>query len=191
MGLFNKLKQNLDHGGVKVHLQAPSSVPSNQVIPVSVTVEANSPQTINSLKVELKVEMREQGMSLNGGYNSGRTTAQTVAQVESREPFSLGANESKTVQLELYLGGNNASPMGPLGALGGGGALGGALKAAAALAGNFENVSRLYSLHAHVDVANISIDPSDKQPIQILPPAEQAPSNQPAAPTNNPPQQIA
>jgi len=60
MGLFSKLKSNMD-GGVQVHIQAPSSTPSNQVIPVTVTITADSSQTINNVKAEIKAQAREQG----------------------------------------------------------------------------------------------------------------------------------
>ena len=193
MGLFGKLKDNMNHGGVKVHVQAPGSVPGNQVIPVIVTITADSSQTINSVKAEIKAEAKEQGITMGGnnnmnggmGVRSSRTMSQTIAEVENRESFTIGPGETKTVNLELYISGDtgNGNPMGQLANIGGG--MGSALQAVAAVAQKFEHVNYLYTVHASADVPGVSLDPSDKQSIQILPPtaAVQAPPQaaQPAA----------
>jgi hypothetical protein len=174
MGLFSKLEENIHHGGIKIHVQAPSSVPGNQVIPVTVTITADSSQTINSVKAELKAQVREEGIRMGGmngmggggiGMQGGRTNYQTIAQIESREPFTINPGETRTVNLQLYLNGTpaNGNMRSPIG---------GALGAIASVAQNFERVNYLYSVHASAKVQGISLDPSDKQPIEILPPAE-------------------
>jgi hypothetical protein len=181
MGLFSKLKGSMSHG-VKVHIQAPSSVPGNQVIPITVSVTADSSQTINSIKAEIKASAREEGVSLGGGgmggvgVREGRSMAQTVAQVESREPFTIGPGETKTVNLQLFIDGNAGSgnPLGQLGNMNGG--IGGAFKALATVAQTMEHVNYIYTVHASADVQGVTIDPSDKLPIQILPPSEGAPA---------------
>jgi hypothetical protein len=192
MGLFGKLKANMTHGGVKVHVQAPSSVPGNQVIPVQVTITADSPQTIDSVKAEIKAQVREQGLNIGGmgggmGVNRGvgvedrRTNYQTVAQVESRESFTLSPGETKTVTLQLFINGSAGSgnPLGQLNNMGG--ALGGVLQSVVSAAQGFEHVNYVYSVHASANVQGVALDPSDKQPIQILPPAAAAQPIQPAA----------
>jgi hypothetical protein len=187
MGLFGKLEENLHHGGIKVHVQAPSSVPGNQVIPVTVTITADSSQTINSVKAEIKAQVREEGLkmgSMNGmsggsfGVGGGRSTYQTVAKVESREPFTINPGETRTINLQLYLNGSagNGNMRAPLG---------GALGALASVAQNFERVNYMYSVHASVNVQGISLDPSDKQPIEILPPVENAQAVQSTQTINN------
>jgi hypothetical protein len=194
MGLFGKISNNLHHGGVKVRLEAPASVPSNEVIPVTVNITADSTQTINAVKVEIKAQEREQGMgmggvgvgignnNMNNGYNNQQSTEQTVAVVESRETFTINAGETKTVQLQLALNGTAAMGNGLSQLQGAAGNFGNALAAIASVASNFENISYTYSVHAYVDVADIAMDPSDKQPIQILPPVQQAPAPQPVQP---------
>jgi|GEM_PF-815689 hypothetical protein len=190
MGLFGKLKENM-HGGVQVHVQAPSSVPGNQVIPVTVTLSADSTQTVNSVKAEIKAQAREQGLSIGGGnmggghgmgVNDERTMHQTVAQVESREAFTINPGETKTVNLQLYLNGSAGSgnPLAQLNT--GGGALGGAIKAMATAAQAFDHINYIYTVHASADVQGVHMAPSDKQPIQILPPTESAPAAQPVQP---------
>jgi hypothetical protein len=188
MGLFDKLKQNMN-GGVKVQVQAPSSVPGNQVIPVTVTITADDSRTVNSVKAEIKAEAREQGINIGGnnmgggtggvGVQSSRTMAQTIAQVESREPFTIGPGETKTVNLQLYVSGNTGSgnPLGQLGNAGGG--LGQVLQTVASVAQNFEHVNYIYSVHASADVDDVKLDPGDKQSIQLLPPTA---APQPVAP---------
>jgi hypothetical protein len=172
MGLFSKLKADMNHGGITVQVQTPSSVASNQVIPVTVNITAKSPQTINSVKVELKSQAREQAINFNGGMGGveeGRTTAQTVGEVESREPFTISPGETKTINLELYVSGvsGTGNAMGQFG--GTNGAVGGALQALASVAQNFEHVTYLYTIHASADVDGVSMNPSDNQPIQLLP----------------------
>jgi len=175
MGLFSKLKSSMD-GGVQLHIQAPGSVPANQVIPVMVTITANGMRTINSVKAEIKAEAREEGIAMGNGRGVGvqnsSTMAQTIAQVESRESFSISPGETKTVNLQLYINGGVAgiNPMGQMSNVGG--VLGGVLQTVA----SFEHVNYLYSVHASADVQDVHLSPSDKQPIQILPPAEAAPA---------------
>lgn len=172
MGLFGKLEENIHHGGVKVHVHAPSSVPGNQVIPVQVTIESDSQQTINSVKAELKAQIREEGLRMGSmagmgnrgiGAQAGGSNYRTVAQIQSNEPFTISPGETKTVNLELYLsgsdGGNNTgSPMG------------GALGALMNVAQGFEHVNYLYRVEASANVQGVHLDPNDKQPIEILPP---------------------
>jgi hypothetical protein len=201
MGLFGKLKANMNHGGVKVHVQAPSSIPGNQVIPVQVTITADSSQTIDSVKAEIKAQAKEQGISMSsnsGGMENSRTTHQTVAEVESREPFTLGPGESKTINLELYINGS-AGSVNPLAQFNNaGGALGSVLQSVASVAQNFEHINYIYSVHASANVQGITLDPNDKQPIQILPPTQAAQAaqtvqavqpTQPSSPVQNTTQQ--
>jgi hypothetical protein len=175
MGLFSKIKDNLHHGGVKVQVQAPASIPANQAIPIAVTLTADSPQTITNVKVEVRAEAKEQGVTFGGpnrggmGVEESQTTEQTIAQAESRQAFTIASGETKTVNLELYL--NGAAGNNLLGSAGNAsGALGGALQAIATAAQSFDHVNYLYSVHASADVEGITLDPSDKVPIQILPP---------------------
>ncbi|MEJ0072651.1 MAG: hypothetical protein WDN27_00975 [Candidatus Saccharibacteria bacterium] len=176
MGLFSKLRANMNHGGVTVHVQAPDTVPSNQVIPVQVTLTADSPQTVAGVKVELKARMKEQGMTLGrgAGVQQNATTEQTVAVAESHEPLSLSPGQPQTVSLQLFMSGNT-SAMGVLGGLGNtGGALGGVLQSAMAATQAFNHLDFIYTVHAHADVEGIALDPSDKRSIQLLPPAAAA-----------------
>ncbi len=182
MGLFNKL----GHGGVKVQVQAPSSVTRNAVIPVTVNISADKEHTINSLKAEIQAQAREQGFSFGNGMNQSytggvgiqeeRTTYQTIAIVESREPLTVGPGETKTVNLQLYIDGTAGSRNNVGGATDGG--LMGALQSVANVASNLEHVDYIYRVKASADVEGVSLKPSDHMPIQILP-EQVAQTNQP------------
>jgi len=183
MGFFGKIKANFNHGGVKVHVQAPSSVPANQVIPVTVSITADSSQSVKSVTAEIKAIAREQGVNIGLGYGIGTggagnpqntATSQVVAKAENREPFTIAAGETKEVTLELFVSG-----MGTMGNFNPGGALGGALQAISSISQNFSHMNFTYTVHASADVEGITLDPSDKQPIQILPPTEAAAPIQP------------
>lgn len=172
MGFFSKIKANMNHGGVKVQLLAPGSIDSDQIIPVQITLSAESAQTINSVKAEIQAEQREQGASFGGGQGVGvqqtATTIQTVAVVENREPFTLAAGESKIIDLQLYLSGGVAAPN-PLANLSGNlGILGQVMQS---VVSTLDHVNYLYSIHASADVDGITLDPSASQSIQFLPPS--------------------
>lgn len=164
------------NGGVQVHVQAPSAVPSNQVIQVTVSITSDTSQTINSVKAEIKAQAREQGFTMGGaqgmGVQQSRTMEQTIAQAESRDQFIINPGETKTVTLQLFLSGGTGG-MGPLGQMASvGGVMGGVMQAMSSVAQNFEHVNYLYTVHASVDVQGHSLNPSDKQPIQMLPPSD-------------------
>ncbi len=173
MGFFSKLRANMNHGGVKVHVQAPASVPSNQVIPVQVTLTADGAQTVTSVKVELRAQMQQQGVSLNGGVGMQKstTTAQPVAVAENREPISLSPGQPQTVGLQLFLSGNTSAP-GMLTGLGNSSPVDGVMNSVLSATQAFNHVNYTYTLHASADVEGITLDPSDKLPIQLLPPTE-------------------
>jgi hypothetical protein len=146
------------------------------VIQVAVTVTSESSQTINSVKAQIKAQAKEQGFTMGNGQGVGvqdsRTMEQTVAQAENRETFTIGPGETKVVNLQLYLNGG-AAGNGAMDQLGNvGGVLGGALQTMVSLAQDFDHINYIYTVHGSVDVQGHSLNPSDKQSIQILPPSE-------------------
>lgn len=173
MGLFSKLK-----GGVKVKLEAPQAVPSNQVIPVKVTVTADKAAVIKSVSAQIRAQAREQGVNFGGNQNgmggvgvqSGTTNEFTVAQAENREEFNLAGGETKTVEFQLYLNGGAAGGGGSQLGSNAGGALGGVLKAVGAVVNNLDHVNYMYTVHASADIDGHALNANDHQSIQILPP---------------------
>jgi hypothetical protein len=185
MGIFSKLRADMNHGGVKLQVQVPSSVAADQVIPVTVNLTTDTPRTINSITAELQSQAREQGIGLGGnngisgrgvGVNQSTTNYQKVAEVKSSEPFMLNPGETKAVSLQLYLNGSatNASPMGQLGGMPG--AVGSMLQGLAAARQELERVTYTYRVHVSADVADVGVGPNDNEPVQIIPPASTAPA---------------
>jgi hypothetical protein len=177
MGLFSKIKSNLNHGGIKLDLTAPSSSTSGTIVPVSVNITADSPQTINNVKFELKVETRDTAPTVQFGDNNNTTASnhdavQTVAQVETNESFTIAAGETKTITLQLGIPNDTVMNNALSGIMGG--AVGSIMGKLASM--STTTVSRLYSVHVHADVEGIKLDPGTHQNIQILP-ANNAPSN--------------
>jgi hypothetical protein len=178
MSIFSKI----GHGGVKVQVQAPSSIPSNQPIPVTVNITSEETKTIKDVKAEIKVEMKEVGVGFGGmnmgGMNNGgvgvdesRTSYQTVAVAENRDQFVINAGETKTLTFQLYLQGNNN-------ANGNRANVGGVLGSLMNIANSLENVNYLYRVYAYVKVDGAAMDAKDEQAIQLLPP-ENANGQQP------------
>jgi len=187
MGLFSKIKDDISHGRVKVHVQAPGSIPINEVIPVSVTITSDTSRTINDVKVELKAQAREMGLGnmyahpgVNGmGLQESRTMYQTVAQVENRESFSLNAGESKTVDLQLFLNGNQGSSAGTGSFTNPGGVLGGVMSAI----GSIDHINYVYKIEASVSIQGVDFGPNDSMAIQMLPPSQAEQMSPPPAPS--------
>jgi hypothetical protein len=185
MGFLSKLKANIHHGGVKLAIQMPGTVTSDQAIPVTVNITTDTPQTINSITVRLEAEEREQGVNIafgsnnmdNARDNNENTGYQMVAQVENRDQFTIAPGDTKTVSLQLYLNNIQFGQTGPMSQ-----ALGGVLQAIAAH--GFTHMSLVYRVHVSADVEGISLGPSESLPIQIAPPASQQASTQPTAVPN-------
>jgi hypothetical protein len=167
MGIFGKLFG----GGLKVKVQAPASVPSNEVIPVNVTITSDKTVSIEQVKVEIKSQAKEQGMTLgNGGVGTqeGMTNQQTVAVAENRDTFTVSGGEDKTLNMQLFVSGNGNGNNLNTAAMPG--AIGGALSAIANIASNIDHVNYIYSVHAIVSVQGKKLHVHDSQPIQLLPP---------------------
>lgn len=190
MGLFSRLKNDVTHGGVKIKVQAPSSIASNQVIPVVITITSDNTETITGVLVVLQQQERQQGMSIgmnemgvnngmNGmGMNQQRSMYQTVAQVESRDLFVINPGETKTVNLQLFVNGSSGT-FNPASSVGG--IIGGLINSL----GTLNHVNYIYRVEASVSIEGIGTKPKDTQAIELLPPSQ--PENipqQPQSPQN-------
>jgi hypothetical protein len=177
MGIFSKLKEDFNRGGVKMQVQVPSSVPINQAIPVTITITSEEAKTITDVTAELQAQTCEQSIGIgamgNGmggvGVQEEQSNYQTVSQVEDRESFSVLPGETKTITLQLFLNDNNAAGMSTVSE-----ALGGVMRTLS----NLDGIHYLYRVNAFAQVEGIDFKPSDKQPIELLPATE---ATQPAA----------
>ncbi|HET8991934.1 MAG TPA: hypothetical protein VFN31_02790 [Candidatus Saccharimonadales bacterium] len=177
MGFFSKL----GHGGVKVQVQAPSSIARNQIIPVTVNISSDSTHTVKSVRVEIQAEAREQGITLgNGNMNmnvnvnqsvggvgvqDSRTLYQTISQVENRDEFVINSGETKPLNFQLYIDAADS----PNQANANAGGVVGVLQVVANVASDLAHVNYLYRVHATAVVDGVMLNPSDSQSIQILP----------------------
>jgi len=175
MGLFSKLKQNFTHGGVKVKLDAPASASIQQpTLDVKLTVTAtDAPQTIKSVRAVIVAINKNQAFNSPGnqGLNNGQApmVEQQVARADNTESFTLSPGQSKTVPISIVMnaGAQMASQVG--------GGLGQAAQALQKLESFSEAMnpnSYTYYIQGTADVDGIAIDPSARQPLQILKPGE-------------------
>jgi hypothetical protein len=108
MGLFGKLKENFNHGGVKLQLQAPASASmTDATIPVTVNISAaESARTIERVEVSIIAQNNDMAFTNPGSANvstSSQGERSTVAEAVLAEPFALTPGETKTVQLSITM----------------------------------------------------------------------------------------
>ena len=170
MSFFDKIKQNIEHGGVNVTLNAAQSVSQkDQTLPVTVTI-SNSPEmvrTIKSVTAEVQATENASGMSmaLNNTVQVGNTTDDSemynmqtiiVAQANSAETFVLQPNESKTITLDIVINNGESNPTdGIMGHL-------------ANMAKKVNQNGYKYELHVKADVEGVSLDPHAHQALEIV-----------------------
>jgi len=175
MGLFSKLKQNFTHGGVKVKLDAPASVSMQQpTLDVQVTVTAtDAPQTIKSVRAVIIALNRNQAFSGPSNQTMNNSQApmveQQVARADNTESFTLAAGQSKTVPISIIM---NAGAQMANHSSGGLGQAAQALQKIESFSEAMNPNSYTYFLQGVADVDGIAIDPSVRQPLQILKPGE-------------------
>ncbi len=178
MGFFGKIKDNLNHGGIKLDLQAASSVSmQDAAFPVVVTLTSTSPEqhSVKRVSAEIIATNRQQSYNqpvANGsGSSMPQTLAQTVARAENNEPFIIMPGETKTLQFNIVMNAGAAaeaqfeegSAMAQVA---------GAFKNLQSVSAALDNTSWSYSLKASADVEGIALDPSVSHILQILKPGE-------------------
>jgi hypothetical protein len=173
MGLFSKIKQNLNHGGVDIDFQAPASVSMQDAsIPVTVTLAAtDQPQQINRVSVE--IIQSTQSQAFNQSRDNATTTVpdKTVARVDHAQPFTLAPGQSQSLQLNLVM--NAAAAIQQQLPEGSGLAqVAGAISKLQSISEAINGESYNYSLKASADVEGITFDPSKSRPIQVLKPGQ-------------------
>ncbi|HET9098281.1 MAG TPA: hypothetical protein VFN51_01550 [Candidatus Saccharimonadales bacterium] len=173
MGLFGKIKENFNHGGIKIQLQAPASVSMNDAtLPVSVNVSATSePHNIESVSVAIIAQPANQAFTDPNNVNSVQNFQETVARSDINQPFSLQPGESKTIEFTIVMNaGAAAASQLPAGS------------SMAEVAGVFQKLQSVsevmdrsiyeYYIEASAKVEGIGFSPSFQQPIQLFKPGE-------------------
>src|SRR4051812_37040347 len=97
MSIFGKLKENFNHGGIKIQLQAPASVSMNDAtVPVTVSLSASGEQkTIERVTVTITARSYNQQFNEPVGDSSISSSPtfqgvqHVVAEVNYSQPFSI------------------------------------------------------------------------------------------------------
>jgi hypothetical protein len=171
MGLFGKIKQNLNHGGVKIDVQAPASVSVNDAtLPVTVSItNGEAQQSVKRVTAEIIATSRNATFSQpsRDGFDNTQPMTETVARAENVEPFTLQPGEVKSVQLNITMNaGAAAGAQLPEGS--GLAKVAGALQKLQTVTETLNKGSYTYDVRATVDVDGIALDPAKSQPLQIL-----------------------
>lgn len=176
MGFFSKLKQNFNHGGVKIVLQVPSNVESTEsAVAATVTLTAGETQAqINKVWVEIdatKDNTYNQQNNTPGQFNNNERMTQTIGRAESTEIFTLMPGETRTIQLSVMINlSATLASMVPQGS---------ALAGVANVFQKLETVTSAlgqdtytYHVTAKADVDGVTLDPSHTQLINIHRPGQ-------------------
>lgn len=175
MGFFNKIKDNLSHGGIKIQLQAPASVSMQDAsLPVTVTLtNSTDTRTVKRVTAEIIATSRNQSFNQpgNSGVSNTQTTNETVARADNMEQFVLQPSETKTVQLNIVMN-TGAAVADQLPEGSGMAQVAGALQKLQSISEALNKDSYSYDVRASADVDGIKLDPAKQQPLQILKPGE-------------------
>lgn len=174
MGLFGKLKENFNHGGIKVQLQAPASVSMNDAtVPVTVSVTATSEQhTIERVSVTITAQSYNQAFSESGNNNNSAQNQQhTVAESDYSQPFTLASGETKTVEVNIVMN-QGAAVAAQLPEGSGIAQVAGMFQKLQSVSEAMNGNSYQYFVEASAKIEGVTFGPSYQQPIQILKPGE-------------------
>jgi len=176
MGIFSSFEKNLTHGGVKIEMQAPASVSMQDAnVPVSVTVTAGgSPVHINGARAQIFAESQNRNFN-QGSQNPASTSPnmgpKSVALADNDQPFDLAPGQSQAVQLNIVMNAGAAiAAQLPEGSTAAG--IVHDLQQLQSLGEAMNSQSYTYYVQASVDVEGIALDPSKRQPIQIIKPGQ-------------------
>ncbi|MCB9235362.1 MAG: sporulation protein [Bacteroidia bacterium] len=156
MGFFDKIKNKLGIGGVKVELKVPGQVEkASGVISGTVILTTKSDQEIKEIEIKVLEEYT------TGRGDDKKTKTFTLGSVKMSDVFPIKTGETKevpfTVNFEILKSNNDelAEKGGALGTLG--------------KLGKFaSNEKSAYFVEADVDVAAAALDPSDKKEIRMV-----------------------
>lgn len=173
MGLFGKLKENFNHGGIKVQLQAPASVSMNDAtLPVTVSITASEEQkNIERVSVTIIAESHNQSFSQNSNDASPQSQQHTVAESDYSQPFMLAPGETKTVEISLVMN-QGAAITAQLPEGSGLAQVAGMFQKLQSVSEAMNGTSYEYFVKATAKIEGITFGPSYQQPIQILKPGE-------------------
>ncbi|MBN2730230.1 MAG: sporulation protein [Bacteroidales bacterium] len=156
MGFFQKMKNKMGIGGVKVQLSIPEQAPkADGSVEGKVILTSKSDQEIKKIEIKMVEE-----------YTTGRgddkeTKELTMGEININEAMAIKEGETKEIPFSLpytILKSNNDELKEKGGALGAIGKVGSFAK----------NEKSKYFIEADVDVVSAAIDPSDREEIKLV-----------------------
>ena len=166
MGFFDTIKKNLNHGGIKVHLEAVNHIRLSDIdLPVQVVIVSTSDQLvqINGLSVRLYYDEVSKD-------NTSHMQNDVINIQAPEASFSLQPAETRTFDMRLPLNAEKvAQAAGANAAIS---LIAKAVDVGSSLSQMMNDANRTYYLTASADVEGISLDPSDTKMMQVLNPNE-------------------
>ena len=175
MGFLTKLKQNFNHGGIKVTISAPNIVsesdPSFSTI-LSILNTSEIVMTVNSIHVTLEEDrIQAQPNSNQNSAVDSQNQIKEISRTDDLNMFTIEPKETKQMTIIVPLNfGKLAQGVLPEN---------GALNAIAGVLGNMQKVMNvidesdyIHYVNAVVDVDGISFDPSARVTIKVLKPGQ-------------------
>ena len=167
MKFFSKIKEDLEHGGIRVTMQAAESIShKDPTLPVSINITNTEKvkHIINQVFVEVQATENNSayGMVLNNTVQTGNTTNNNemynmetliLAKSQSTEIFTLQPNESKTITLDITVNNTSIPSNSIMGSI---------------ASTRFGLNHYKYKLYSRVDVDDIELDPHAHQDLKIL-----------------------
>lgn len=111
MGIFDRIKKNITHGGLSLEVQIPPSISANDpALPITATFTNSGaePRMINKVTAQLtattnNMAFRPADSPAVDDRNSTQPTSQTLARTEVAQPFTLGPGQTQNVQLNIVM----------------------------------------------------------------------------------------
>jgi hypothetical protein len=175
MGFFSKIKTNLNHGGVKIDLQAPASVSMQDAqLPVTITITNTDSEQRMVKRVSAEIFASSQNRAFNqpgSVNNTNQVVRESVARADNTEQFVIMPGETKTVQLNIVMnaGAVAGAQLPENSAMA---QVAGALQKLQSVSEALNNTSYTYSLQGSADVDGVALDPSKSMPLQVLKPGQ-------------------
>ncbi len=167
MGFFDKAKQMLNIGGVKVVLKVgPDIARTSGKASGTLTLSTKSPQHVKSIKVvlERKIITLKQGLPMNSPMTMQNTDTRwdNLGDFVSKEEFDMVPGQDKVVefavQFNLPQSSNDAIAA----------QIGGVMVAVGGMGASMNNRNAEYQVRANVDVDKAALDATDLVQVRIV-----------------------
>jgi hypothetical protein len=175
MGFFDKIKENLSHGGINVVLTSPPTTSLNDAaLPITVTLTNNEqPRIIKSITAEVLANSKDSAVDMfrndarNQSAEQNYEVDQKVAVSHMDQPFQLEMGETKSVTINIPLN-PTLNQQGQSANSGMFGEAMGLLAHMNAYGASFSQGHLKYSIRVTANIDGIVMGPSAEKPIQLV-----------------------